>query len=256
MALALVVDSLDGIKEEQRSLYVEKDGKFRLDVDGIEDTSGLKSALQKERDAAKEAARKVKQIEEQFAGLDPVKVREMMTKLDQDGEAALIAAGKIDEVISKRSEKLKAELQRQVEAAQQEAKSERERTKKYSQRVLDDRIKDAVIGKVHVHAIKNGDVMRAAREIFTLDDDGNAVQMGSDGKPVLGKDGKTPYGPQEWIESMIEVAPHWFPAGNSGGGAGGDNGGSGGSKTIKRSMFDSLPVADKAKFARTHTIID
>ena len=43
--LKLTVDSLDGIDETIKGLYVEKDGKFVLPVEGIEDTTGLKTAL-------------------------------------------------------------------------------------------------------------------------------------------------------------------------------------------------------------------
>ena len=46
MSLPFIVDSLDDVKEEHRGLYVEEDGKFRLDLDGYEDPKGLKSALQ------------------------------------------------------------------------------------------------------------------------------------------------------------------------------------------------------------------
>lgn len=55
MSLPFIVDSLDAIKEEHRALYVEENGKFRLDLEGYEDPKGLKSALQSERDAAKNA---------------------------------------------------------------------------------------------------------------------------------------------------------------------------------------------------------
>lgn len=253
MPLALVVDA---VPAGQEAFYVEKDGKFHLDVTGIEDTSGLKSALQKEREAAKEASRKAKELEEKFAGIDPAKVRDMMAKLDQDGEAALIAAGKFDEVVAKRTEKLRADLQRQIDEANGKAKQSEERVSKYSQRVLDDRIRDAVMGKVHVHAIKSGDVLRAAREIFVLDDSGNAVQIGDDGKPVIGKDGKTPFSPAEWIESMTEVAPHWFPSDSTGGGAGGSKNATGGGKTMKRSAFEALPARDRAAAAKQYQIVD
>lgn len=57
MALQLVVDSLETVPETVRSLYVQEGDKFKLDVSGIEDTSGLKSALQKEREAARTAAK-------------------------------------------------------------------------------------------------------------------------------------------------------------------------------------------------------
>ena len=49
MALKLNVESLDSVDEALRPLYVEREGKFTLNVDGIEDTAALKGALQKER---------------------------------------------------------------------------------------------------------------------------------------------------------------------------------------------------------------
>jgi hypothetical protein len=54
MALDLIVDNLDAVPEATRSLYVAYGDKFKLDVSGIEDTSGLKSALDKERKTARE----------------------------------------------------------------------------------------------------------------------------------------------------------------------------------------------------------
>jgi len=256
MALNMVVDSLDAVDEAYRSLYVASGGKFALSVEGAEDNSALRVELATAKREAAERRMAIKALEEKFTGIDPVKVKEMLAKLDQDGEQALIAAGKIDEVIQRRSEKLRADLQRQIDEANGKAKNAEERVSKYSQRVLDDRIRDAVMGKVHVHAIKSGDVLRAAREIFTLDESGNAVQLGEDGKPVLGKDGKTPFSPAEWIESMAEVAPHWFPSDSSGGGAGGSKNNAGGGKTMKRSAFNALPARDQAAAAKQYQIVD
>jgi len=55
MALELNLDTLEGLEDNFKSLYVEKDGKFHLDVNGIEDVSGLKSALEHERTNRKKA---------------------------------------------------------------------------------------------------------------------------------------------------------------------------------------------------------
>lgn len=60
MALKLTLDTLDGVDEAIKALYVEHDGKFKLAVDGLEDTSGLKSALEKERKARREAEQRAK----------------------------------------------------------------------------------------------------------------------------------------------------------------------------------------------------
>lgn len=249
MALAAQVATLDEVPEAQRSFYIADGDKFKLDIAGGEDNSALRVELATAKREAAERRMAIKVMEEKFSGIDPAKVKEMLAKLDQDGEQALIAAGKIDEVIQKRSEKLRADLQRQIDEANGKAKSAEERVSKYSQRVLDDRIRDAVMGKVHVHAIKSGDVLRAARELFALDDNGNAVQFGEDGQIVLGKDGKTPFSPAEWIESMTEVAPHWFPSDSSGGGAGGSRNASGG---MSKAAIMGLPAKERMEAGRKH----
>lgn len=254
MALALVLKSLEGVAEALHPMYVEKDGQYHLDVDGLEDTSGLKSALQKEREAVKAERQKAKELEERFNGIDPERVREMMAKLDKDGEASLIAAGRLDEVVAKRIEKQRAELIKQVEAANQQTAAEKARAAKFSQRVLDNNIR-AAAAKAGLHTGAVEDALFRARTMFSVDDDGNAIQLDENGNPVLGKDGKTVFTPSEWLESMKDAAPHWFPAGSAGGGATG-NRDTGNGKTIKRSAFDSMPIEERAAILKTHKLVD
>jgi hypothetical protein len=55
MSLPAIVDQLEDVPEAARAFYVEtEDGRFKLDADGVEDVAGLKSALEKEREARKE----------------------------------------------------------------------------------------------------------------------------------------------------------------------------------------------------------
>lgn len=254
-AVPLTVDSIDKVPEAQRSLYVEKDGKFVLDVDGLEDTSGLKNALAAEREAVKKAKRESAEALKRYEGIDPDKVRTIMQRLDTDEEAALVAAGKIDEVISKRTEKLRLSLQQQVEEANKAVQAANGRADKFSQRVLDNHIRSAALkAGLHQHAID--DALFRARSMFSLTEDGEAVQLGSDGAPILGKDGKSPFTPVEWLESMKESAPHWFPAGAGGGGGGGGGRNAGSGNTISRAKFNALSAAEKATIAKTHTITD
>ena len=61
--LKAVLESLDGLPDSQKELYTEdSDGKFRLNAEGVEDVGGLKSALEKERKARKEAEGKLKKV--------------------------------------------------------------------------------------------------------------------------------------------------------------------------------------------------
>lgn len=248
-ALPIVVDKLDDVPEAQRSLYVEKDGKHHLDVTGVDDNSGLKSALQKERELNKANAKALKDLQEQFSGIDPTKVRDMMLRLDNDGEAKLIAEGKIDEVVAKRTEKLQKELQKQVDLAHDDAKKSNDRSKKFEQRVLDNHIRQAA-AKAGIHANAVEDALFRGRTMFSLNDDGDAIQLSSEGTVVLGKDGKTPFSPAEWLEGMKETAPHWFPNGSTGGGGGkGGKGGTGGKDLSHLSPTARINAAREAQSA-------
>lgn len=75
--LKLKVETLDNIPEPLREMYAEADGGgYQLQVEGIEDTTGLKTALQKERENARKAAAQAKQWER--IGKTPDEIAEML----------------------------------------------------------------------------------------------------------------------------------------------------------------------------------
>lgn len=179
-----------------------------------------------------------------FEGIDPVKTREMLARFENDAELKLISENKFSEVIDKRTEKLRADYDKKLSDEQAKAAAAEKRAQAFQGRVLDDEIRAAAAkAGLHAHAIE--DALFRGRAMFTLGEDGKAVQLGQDGAPVLGKDGKSIFTPVEWLEGMKEAAPHWFPLGSSGGGAGGGNGGQG-SKTIKLSDLNAMRPKDRA----------
>ena len=245
MALALLLDSLDGVAEALKPMYVAHEGKFRLDVDGVEDVSGLKSALQKERDAAKLAQAELKK----YAGVDPDKYKGLLAHIENDAEAKLIAEGKISEVIANRTTKQREESDRLVKEATEKVAAAEKRAMAFQGRVLDDAIRQAAgAAGLHKHAID--DALFRGRSLFTLDENGKAIQVGSDGEPVLGKDGKTPFTPAEWLESMKEHAPHWYPVSNSGSSASGKAGVAGGKDLSHLPPTERLTAARAAQAGR------
>jgi len=254
--LPLIIDkaAFDKLPKDVQALYIEKDGKYALEVEGLEDTSGLKSALEKERTAAKLANKLLKELREEFDGIDPAQVRELLSKFENDDEAKLIKAGKIDEVVTKRTEKLRADLQKQIVAAESKVKAAEERGKKWSTRVLDNEIR-AAAAKHGIHAQAIDDALFRGRTMFTLSDEGEAVQLDANGSMVMGKDGKKPFSPAEWIEGMRESAPHWFPANGSGGGAHGSGKDTQGKRTVKRSEFEAMDPLAKASTARDKNVV-
>lgn len=245
MGLKAKLATLEGLAPELHNLYVkQQDGTFLLDAEGVEDVGGLKTTLQAERDARKLLDKQIKDLTDKYKGIDPDQARQILSRFANDEEAQLIAAGKVDEVIEKRTEKLRTELQHQVEEANKGREASEARAKRYEQRVLDDQIRAAAM-KAGVHSTAVEDALFRGRSMFSLDAEGRAVQLGDDGKPVLGKDGKSAFAPEEWLTSMKDSAPHWFPAKNSGGGAGGAHLNGRGGPDIS-----SLPPAERLTAAR------
>ncbi|WDZ97971.1 hypothetical protein Herbaro_09380 [Herbaspirillum sp. WKF16] len=199
--------------------------------------------------------KKLKEALKQFDGLDATKIRELMARFENDEEAQLIADGKINEVIERRTEKLRTESDRRLKEADDKVAAAEQRASAFQGRVLDDTIRAAAsTAGLHPHAIE--DALFRGRTLFTLDKDGKAVQLGEDGHPVLGKDGKSPFTPAEWLDSMKDTAPHWFPTGNSGGGGGaGGNHRQQAGKTMTRAAFDALDPSAKAQTVRDKVTI-
>lgn len=84
MSLKAVLETLDGIEEAVASLYVEKDGKYLLDVEPVggftlENSDGLRKTLQKTRDQLSKAEAKL----DTFKGVDPDSAREALSKMEE-----------------------------------------------------------------------------------------------------------------------------------------------------------------------------
>jgi len=261
IAPELDATAVAALPESQRTWYTEKDGKFTVDLSKVEfeDTGGLKTALEKERQAVKDAKAAAKQAIadalKAYEGIDPVKTKALLAKFDNEEEATLIAAGKLDEVITRRMSKHTAAQQKLIDEATAREKAAQETANTFKGRVLDNHIR-AAAAKAGLHPFAVEDALLRARSLFSLDAKGEAVQLGTDGVPVLGKDGKTAFTPTEWLESMKETAPHWFPVSGSGGGAGGSGGASGNGKTITRAAFDALSPTERAKVVKTTAVVD
>ncbi|EPF72559.1 hypothetical protein GCM10025882_31850 [Acinetobacter gyllenbergii] len=222
MSLPFIVDSLDQIKEEHRALYVEENGKFRLDLDGYEDPKGLKSALQSERDAAKTAKQELQRLQKQFEGIDPEIVKKVFAQIDQDEEAKLIAEGKVNEVIQKRTEKMREEHAKLLNAETTRANNAEAYANKFKQSVVQGQIVQAAV-ELEALPEATADIAFLAQSKFALDEDGKAVAVDELGEVVIGKDGKTPLSPKEWVESLREQKPYFWPKANGTGAPGSTN---------------------------------
>lgn len=185
-----------------------------------------------------------------FEGIDPDAVRNILSKFANDEEAGLIAAGKIDEVLDKRTTRMKAGFEQETAKERAAREAAETRADKFSRRVLENGIRaEAAAAGLHQYAID--DALLRASATFKLDDEGNPVAV----EDAFGKDGK-PLTLKEWFSDMKDKAPHWFPASANGGGAQQSNV-TMGAKTMKRTQYEAMsPLDQRAAVKAQIKIVD
>lgn len=111
MALKFKIDKAewDGLDEGIKKLYEEKDGSYRLMVDGTDDVSGLKSALASERKHASELEKTMRKWTE--TGKKPEEVMEMLKKAEEEELKRKQDKGEYDSIIAQLKESNAKELQ-------------------------------------------------------------------------------------------------------------------------------------------------
>lgn len=229
--LNAVVESLDAVPENLRELYVEADGKYRLDADGVEslvDTSGLKTALEKERAAAKEAKAALKR----YDGLDPEEYQRLKEAADAAEQQKLQTEGKWEEMkdrLTKTFEKEKTTLTGELER----------RDRVIEQLTVENEITAAIekagILPEHRKAVKALLRMEAAPKV---------VWEGDSPRGLMGDVAIAEY-VESWAKS--DEAAHYLPSsGANGSGAKGGAGGNPGRKPYKEmNEADKIAFIDK-----------
>ncbi|MBV7434497.1 hypothetical protein KRX19_05590 [Cardiobacteriaceae bacterium TAE3-ERU3] len=184
-------------------------------VSGLKSKNGELINKQKE---AKKAAQEAQEHLKQFEGIDPDTVKSIIKRFSDDEEAELIKAGKVDEVLNKRTERMQQAHEKEVAKYKAELEKANKRAEKFTDRVLADEIR-AAGSETGIHKSAYDDAIYRAKGAFEVNEDGEIVAK----EGVLDSSGK-PLTPKAWFEDMKEKAPHWFPA-PQGGGLGNNAGG-------------------------------
>ena len=213
--------SQDDIPEALRSYYVEHDGVFKPNIPGgfktADEISGLESSLRKERENAARAARQAKELGEKlkpWEGKDPEQVTEILEKFNTEELQKLKDDGNLEAVIQRRTETMTRQHQREAEAWQNEKKGILEEKSALQGHldnlVLNDAAND-IAKKAGVKTDNYDDVKLALKSDFTVRD-GKPVMLDEYGEIKTGKDGKSPYTPEEWIEDKRPTKlKAWWP---------------------------------------------
>ena len=103
------VDKLDDVAENLRGMYAESEGKFRLKVDGLEDTGALKRAKEHESKARKEQSERARLAEERLAELESQSAAAIAEAARKGGDVAALEKS-WQEKMDKATAKLAGEL--------------------------------------------------------------------------------------------------------------------------------------------------
>lgn len=159
-----------------------------------------------------------------FDGIDPEAVSAMLKRFADDEEAGLIKAGKVDEVLNRRTERMKSDHEKQLQKERAEAERLKAANARLADRALAETIMKAASKAGALPEAMDDIVFRAKASGFRINADGEVVSMTGD-EVVLGKDGKSPLTAFEWADSLRETAPHLWPRAQGTGalGSGGNN---------------------------------
>lgn len=213
MALNLVVDDIEAVAEGLRSEYEEKEGKWHLKVEGLEDTSGLKKQrdeLLAEKKAAQAKAKEAEELARKAAEENARKTGDLKT---------------LEESLNTKFSSQISELQEQV--------------KTRDGMILGGK-KDSLIAELSGMFVNPAVAKLMLTNLVHVEygEGGAIVQKftGLDGKPVTTD-------PQEFAKHLSGVkdfAPLIKASNATGGGANGSGNGNGGANTISRSQFAQL----------------
>ena len=242
MALKYKYPTKQEIPAEQQSLYVERDGAFYADIEGVVD----KAKADEMRTHNIELR---KQIEESLrtATEERQKIQAEKERLE------LIAQGhkpeEIDKLVTERLKGLKADWDKQFAAVTGERDSLNTRltTIQIDQGVI------TVATKRGLRPTAIPDITARARTVFKLVN-GAPQAFEADGKTVrYGKDGITPMTLEEWVDAQVADAPHLFEANAGGGAASNGAGGAGASARATKNPFrkDSWNFTEQMKLQKT-----
>lgn len=219
--LKRTVADIDEVEETFRPHYIERDGKFVLDIE----VEGMvpASKLEEFRTTTKQEKERREALEAQYADVNLEEYQALKGRAELLDEHKLIKKGDVDTVVQGRVN----EAKRQFDEKEQ---SYRQREGTLKDLVARTTIEAKVVQVAISQGLKKGaagDLIRRAREVFRMDDNFDIVAYEPDGKSPKMKLGD-PYTFEDFVKDTADAedGKHLFE-GNTGGG--GDPGkGSGG----------------------------
>ena len=227
------------IPAEHQSFYIERDGAWLLDADGVVSQSKLDEFRQNNITLTNQLKR--------FEGIDPDAVRQLADDKRKLEEAAQLKAGEVDKVIDARIKTARAEWDKThgVVVAERDT---------LTSRLTAIQIDQAVVSEATKRGLRPTaltDITARARMTFKLVN-GVPQAFEADGQTArMGKDGVSPMTLAEWVDALVSDAPHLFEA-NAGSGAAGSGSGGAGNRSVKNPFRkESFNLTEQMKLQKS-----
>ena len=233
------------IPAEQSALYVEREGAFYLDVEGVTD----KVKADELRTHNIELRKQIEERDARFNGIDPDQVRQLAAEKERLEEEQRLKDGKFQDVLA---DKLKAQ---KIDSDKLLTSVTGERDAYFAQLTaiqIDQGVLTAAT-KRGLRPTALPDITARARQTFKLVK-GVPQAFEADGKTVrYGKDGITPMTLEEWMDTQVSDAPHLFEANAGGGAASNGAGGAAASARTTKNPFrqESWNLTEQMKLQKT-----
>lgn len=221
-----VVDDVTTVAEAYQTLYVEKDGKFHLDikVKGTKPESEftvVHNALRKERTDHSVTKQKIKPFEA-LGNLDDVQAQLLRIPELEIAAEGKIDDKKVDKIVEQRVVSRIAPVQRERDTLKTQNEELVKQIDGFKVQDKTRKVHDTVraaAAKVNVRTEAMEDALMLAERVFEVREDDGAVVVREGVGLTPGLD------PQSWFSEIQPKRPHWF-AESVGGGATGNTGSS------------------------------
>jgi len=229
MPLKLTVDKLEDVPEALRENYQEKDGKFILAVDGLEDNAAAQKTIENLRRVERERTAEIEKTRKEIAtwkkfGKSQEDIEKALSRLDELEEKNLENKGDFEtlkaQLVEKTQEQLKKSEKRAADAEAKATQIEREREQERLESVLKDAI---AAGKGKLRALMP--IVKQFVEIRREDGAIKYVVIDDNKEPRRNLEGPRAGEPMTIAELIADLADqeeyagNFVGTGNSGGGA-------------------------------------
>jgi len=206
-------DEFEALDETLRPFYVPNAAgdQFVLDLDSAEDlpsVAGMRSALAKQKEETTKLKKELQETIDRYKDIDPAKAKEAFDKLQKLEDKTLLDAGKIDELVATKTERMKVDHDNQIKGFQTQISEKDNAIAQANQRLANLQIETGI---TRVLTSKVGqelgiipqaipDIIRRAHDIYKLDaKTGAIIPYRPDGAIWYGKDPSQPMGIDEWL---------------------------------------------------------